>query len=294
MDGCVRPCSAAGRSLSSAAARFLVIGAASCEGAFVKRIEIETPDGACPSYVFRPPSGGPWPAVLVFMDGLGIRPAMLEIGERLATHGYFVLLPDLFHRSGAYEPMDPRAIFSDPEKRRMRETFLALATPANVMSDTGAFLDFLTHSPDVKPGGTGTTGYCMGGLMSLTAAGTYPDRIVATASYHGGRLASDQPDSPHLLAPRIRSRVYVAGATDDPSFPDEMKARLEEALTHAGVDHRIETYPAKHGWVFRDTPAYDQAASERHWETLLALLDAKLMRPNEGSPLAKTSTPTTS
>ncbi len=134
----------------------------------------------------------------------------------------------------------------------------------------------------------------MGGLMSLTAAGTYPDRIVATASYHGGRLASDQPDSPHLLAPRIRSRVYVAGATDDPSFPDEMKARLEEALTHAGVDHRIETYPAKHGWVFRDTPAYDQAASERHWETLLALLDAKLMRPNEGSPLAKTSTPTTS
>jgi len=128
----------------------------------------------------------------------------------------------------------------------------------------------------------------MGGLMSLTAAGTYPDRIVATASYHGGRLATDQPDSPHLLAPRIRSRVYVAAAMDDPSFTDEMKTRLEEALTRAGVDHRIETYPAKHGWVFRDTPVDDREASERHWETLFALLDVKLMRPNESS------TPTTS
>jgi len=273
----------------------VVIGAASCEGAFVKRIEIETRDGACPSNVFRPPSGRPWPAVLVFMDGLGIRPAMLEIGERLATHGYFVLLPDLFHRSGAYEPMDPHAIFPDPEKRRMlRERFLALATPLNVMSDTGAFLDFLAHSPDVKPGRIGTTGYCMGGLMSLTAAGTYPDRIAATASYHGGRLATDEHDSPHLLAPRIRSRVYIAAATDDASFTDEMKTRLEDALTQAGVDHRIETYPAKHGWVFRDTPVYDRAASERHWETLLTLLDAKLMRPNESSPLAKNSPPPTS
>jgi len=114
--------------------------------------------------------------------------------------------------------------------------------------------------------------------MSLTAAGTYPDRIVATASYHGGRLATDAPDSPHLLAPKIRSRVYVAGAIEDQSFTDEMKQRLESALTAAGVDHRVETYQARHGWVFRDTPVYDAAAAERHWQTLLALLDAKLLR----------------
>jgi carboxymethylenebutenolidase len=114
--------------------------------------------------------------------------------------------------------------------------------------------------------------------MSLTAAGTYPDRIAATASYHGGRLASDAPDSPHLLAPRIKSRVYVAGAIEDASFPDDMKARLEDALTRAGVDHTIETYPAKHGWVLRDTPVYDAAASERHWQTMVALFDATLRR----------------
>lgn len=243
------------------------------------KVEIETRDGVCPSYVFQPEGGGPFPAVLVFMDGLGIRPAMLEVGERLATHGYFVLLPDLFYRSGPYEPMDPHTTFSDPEKRKvLMEKFFAPATPANVMSDTRAFLDYLAAQPAVKRGGIGTTGYCRGGLMSLTAAGTYPDRIVAAASYHGARLASDAPDSPHRLAPKIKARVYVAGAIEDQSFPDDMKARLEEALTAAGVDHRIETYPARHGWVLRDTPVYDAAAAERHWQTLVALLDAKLKK----------------
>ena len=137
------------------------------------------------------------------------------------------------------------AAFTDPEKRKVFiEKFFAFATQANIMSDTRAFLDYLAAQPDVKPGPIGTTGYCMGGLMSLTAAGTYPDRIAATASYHGGRLATDVPESPHLLAPKMKSRVYVAGAIEDGSFPDEMKSRLEDALTTAGVDHTIETYPA--------------------------------------------------
>jgi carboxymethylenebutenolidase len=211
------------------------------------------------------------------MDGLAIRPALLELGERLATSGYFVLLPDLFYRSGPYAPMDPKRVFSDPEMRKvLMEKYIAHATQANIMSDTVAFLDYLAKEPDVKPGGIGVTGYCMGGMMSVTAAGTFPDRIVAAASYHGGRLATDAPDSPHLLAPKMKARVYVAGATDDQGFPDDMKARLEEALTKAGVDHTIETYPAKHGWVFRDTPVYDEAACERHWTTLGALLGAKL------------------
>jgi carboxymethylenebutenolidase len=243
----------------------------------MSKIEIETKDGACPSYVFRPVGSGPWPAVLAFMDGIGIRPAMLEIGERLATSGYFVLLPDLFYRSGPYAPMNAHTVFTDPEQRKvLMEKFVAPATPANIMSDTGAFLDYLAVQHDVKPGGIGTTGYCMGGLMSLTAAGTFPDRIVAAASYHGGRLATERPDSPHLLAPKIKARVYVAGAIDDQSFPDDMKARLEEALTKAGVDHKIETYQAKHGWVLRDTPVYDAAAAERHWQTMLALFNATL------------------
>jgi carboxymethylenebutenolidase len=211
------------------------------------------------------------------MDALAIRPALLELGERLATYGYFVLVPDLFYRSGAYEPMDPATLFSDPEKRKVLfEKYVAPATQANIMSDTRAFLDYLAEQPDVKPGKIGTTGYCMGGLMSLTAAGTFPAEIAAAASYHGGRLATDDPQSPHLLAPKMRSRVYVGGAIEDDSFPDDMKARLEAALTQAGVDHKIETYPAKHGWVFRDIPVYDAAASERHWQTLTALMDGTL------------------
>jgi carboxymethylenebutenolidase len=243
----------------------------------MSNVDIVTRDGRCPSYVVRPSGEGPWPAVLVFMDGLGIRPAILAVGQRLAAHGYFVLLPDLFYRSGPYEPMDPHSVFSDPEKRKvLSEKFFAHVSPANIMSDTQAFLDYLASEPDAKKGGIGTTGYCMGGLMSLTAAGTYPDHVVAAASFHGGRLATDAPDSPHLLAPKMKARVYVAGAIEDPSFPDDMKARLEDALTKAGVDHRIETYPAKHGWVLRDTPVYDAAAAERHWKSLLGLLDETL------------------
>ena len=241
------------------------------------KIAIETADGTCPAYVYRPDGNGPWPGVLVFMDGLGIRPAMLEIGERLAASGYFVLLPDLYYRSGPYEPMDPHKVFSDPAQRKvLMEKFMGLATPANVMADTKFFLDYLGAQRDAKKGGIGTTGYCMGGLMSLTAAGTYPDRVAAAASYHGGRLATDAPDSPHRLAPKMKARVYVAGAIEDQTFPDDMKARLEQALTDAGVDHKIETYPARHGWVLRDTPVYDAAAAERHWNTMLALFGAML------------------
>lgn len=243
----------------------------------MNKIEIKTRDGICPSYVYQPAGKGPWPGVLVFMDGLAIRPAMLELGERLSTYGYYVLLPDLFYRSGPYEPMDPHKVFSDPEQRKiLMEKFIAPATQANIMSDTRAFLDHFEAQRDVERGGIGTTGYCMGGLMSLTAAGTYPNEILATAAYHGGRLASDSPESPHLLAPKMRSRVYVAGAIEDASFPDDMKQRLEDALTKAGVDHTIETYQAKHGWVLRDTPVYDAAAAERHWQTLTGLLESTL------------------
>jgi carboxymethylenebutenolidase len=238
----------------------------------MSKLEIATKDGSCPSYVYRPSGSGPWPGVLVFMDGIGIRPVMLELGARLATHGYFVLLPDLFYRAGAYEPMNGLSVFSDPEQRKvLLEKFFPIATQAHIMSDTSAFLDYLAAEPDVKPGRVGVTGYCMGGLMAVTAAGTYPDRIAFAASFHGGRLATDAPTSPHLLAPKMKSRIYVAGALEDQSFPDEMKARLETALTEAGVEHQIETYPAKHGWVFRDTPVYDAAAAERHWQSLLAL-----------------------
>jgi len=155
----------------------------------MSKVEIRTKDGSCPSYVYRPTGTGPWPAVVVFMDGFGIRPAMLEVGERLATHGYFALLPDLFYRSGPYEPMNPHTVFADPAARKvLMEKFFALAAPANIMSDTRAFLDYLAVQPDVKPGGIGTTGYCMGAFMSLSV------RAVDASSRYRCRPQGGHPD----------------------------------------------------------------------------------------------------
>lgn len=232
------------------------------------KIEIKTEDGTCPAYVYGERSA---PGVLVYMDGIGIRPAMLEVAERISKHGYFVLLPDLYYRAGAYEPMDAKTLFSNPETLAMLRTrFMSAATQANIMRDTPAFLDVL-GKPKV-----GTTGYCMGGGLSLAAAGHYPDRIAAAASFHGGRLATDDPTSPHLLAPKITARVYVAGAIEDASFPDEQKQKLEEALTAARVDHVVTTYPARHGWVPSDTPTHDAAQADRHYSELFKLFDETL------------------
>lgn len=238
---------------------------------------ITTRDGDCRSFIFTPKGDGPWPAVLMYMDALAVRPALLEVGQAVADLGYFVLLPDLFYRSGAYEPMDPHDIFGNPDAFKMlKEKFMVHATMDNIMSDTAAFLDFLDQQPDAKSGPIGTTGYCMGGRFSLAAAGRFPDRIAASASFHGGNLANNDADSPHRLAPNMKARVFVAGATDDKGFPDAMKQRLETALDEAGVTHRVETWPAKHGWTFRDTPAYDQTCAERHLRTLKELFDATL------------------
>jgi carboxymethylenebutenolidase len=240
-------------------------------------INIETRDGNCRSFRFQPAGTGPWPAVIVYMDALAIRPALLELGQRIADLGYAVLVPDLFYRSGPYEAMDPRTVFADPDGfKELREKFMVHVTMDNMMSDTAAFLDFLGAQSDVKPGPVGTVGYCMGGRFALAAAGTWPGRIAACASFHGANLATDGDDSPHRLASKIKARVFVAGATGDNSFPDEMKQRLETALDNAGVAHTVETWPAKHGWTFHDTPVYDEACFERHLQVLAQLFQATL------------------
>jgi carboxymethylenebutenolidase len=244
-------------------------------------VTIKTRDGVAPASVFQPDNGkGPWPAVLVYQDGRGIRPALFELAERIASGGYVVLLPDLFYRAGPYEAPDGRTFSQDAElRKRWQEKYMATATKPNVRSDTEAFLEFLAGRPEVSSLAVGTTGYCMGGSLSLAAAGNFPDRVIAAASYHGGNLASDAPDSPHLLAPKIKARVYVAGAIADASFPDEQKDRLIDAFQRAHVQHTVETYAgAKHGWVPTDSAVYDAAASERHYQTLLALFDATLKK----------------
>jgi carboxymethylenebutenolidase len=242
-----------------------------------EKIDITTEDGVCPAYVFHPAGAGPWPAVLFFMDGIGIRPALFEIGERLAAHGYYVLLPDLYYRVGPYEPMDAKRVFTDPELRQtLFQKFMGKINQALAMRDTRAALAFLAAQPDVAPGKIGATGYCMGGGFAIMAAGHFPDRFAAVAAYHPANLATDAPDSPHLLAPKIQAKVYVGQASDDANFPEAMKARLDAALTEAGVAHTIDLYAARHGWVPSDTPVHDAPAAERHWQTLFALLDGTL------------------
>jgi carboxymethylenebutenolidase len=242
---------------------------------------IQTRDGQPRAWLFQPDaSPGPWPAVLVYHDGRGIRPAVFEIAERIARGGYVVLLPDLFYRAGAYDAPDGATFAKDPDfRKRWQDKYISTASKANVRSDTEAFLEFLAGRPEVSSLSIGTTGYCMGGGLSLSAAGSFPDRVIAAASYHGGNLATDAPDSPHLLAPKIKARLYVAGAVEDASFTDEQKQRLEGALSQANVKHTVETYAgAKHGWVTSDSAVYDAEASERHYQTLLALFDATLKK----------------
>jgi carboxymethylenebutenolidase len=233
---------------------------------------ITTPDGICPTRVFRPATGaGPWPGVVMFMDGIGIRQALFDMAQRLADAGYVVLLPDVFYRAGEYTAADPAQLFTGPPEVRQAwfQKFLAVATTANVMRDLPALLAALAAQPDVKPGRFGVTGYCLGGRLAIAAAGTLPDRFAAAASYHGGGLATDAPDSPHVLAAHITAVVYVAAADNDDPV---MIQKLDEALTAAGVVHTTETYPAKHGWVPSDTPIHDAVQTERHWKTLIELL----------------------
>jgi carboxymethylenebutenolidase len=231
-------------------------------------VTVPTPDGSCPSVLVAPDGGGPWPAVILFMDAGGVRPAMVAMAEQLADLGYVVLLPEMYYRHGAYEPFDLATAFADSVERARLFGMIGELTKAMAASDAGAFLEFLAGRPEVVGTKFGTTGYCMGGGLSLTAAAHHPDRIVAAASFHGGNLASAAPDSPHLVVGRITGRVVVAGAQDDDSFPAEQAELLEQALTEGGVDHTLETYPAHHGFAVPDNPTYDEAAAARHWQAL--------------------------
>lgn len=236
-------------------------------------LNITTPDSTCPASLFTPASGtGPWPGVIFFMDGLGIRASMWEMGQRLADAGYAVLLPDAYYRQGPYAPMVPAEIFASPEQRAALMERVGSLTRERKIADTQAYLACLATRPEVKAGKYGATGYCMGGHAALTAAGAFPDKFAAIASFHGGHLATDKPESPHNFAQNITARVYIAGADEDPSFDEPQKVRLEEALSKAGVDHVVEIYAgALHGYAVRDLPVFNPEAAERHWAELLKL-----------------------
>jgi carboxymethylenebutenolidase len=242
-------------------------------------VQIPMPDGAARAFVFTPDAGsGPWPAVIMFMDGPGIRPALFDMADRLAAAGYYVLLPDLFWRLGPYEPFDLKALFGSEEGlKAFRAQVMSATDPKRAMADTGAFLAWLDQQPRADARKIGVTGYCMGGSFVMHAAGTYPDRIAAAAAFHPSMLATDREDSPHRLAAKIRARVLVAGADEDRSFDEAQKDRLAAALEDAGVDAEVAIWKGlKHGWAPADMPVHDAAGAERHWQALLELFDETL------------------
>jgi carboxymethylenebutenolidase len=240
-----------------------------------EQFAIPTPDGLCPSHLFTPADGTPRPAVIFYMDAGGVRPGLLAMAERLAQAGYAVLVPDLFYRFGSYGPLVPAEVFAG-DFRAILGPMVATTGNAIAAADTEAFLAFLASRSDVLGSRHGAVGFCMGGGMAITAAGRWPDRFAAAASFHGGNLATDAPDSPHLLAPAIQAELHIGAAHKDGSYPPAMAQRFEQALTAANVRFTARTYPAMHGWMMPDFPVFDAAAAEDGWRTMLDLYDRTL------------------
>jgi len=240
-----------------------------------EQVTIETRDGHCPAYVMTPAGSGPWPAVILYMDAGGIRPAVLEMAQRLAGYGYVVLVPDLFYRYGAYGPFVPKELFAG-DFRAVIGPLMATTGNDKAAEDTAAFLAYLDTRSDIAGKKLGAVGFCMGGGMAIAAAGTYPDRFGAVASFHGGNLATDAPTSPHLFAPKLTAEIYIAAAENDASYPPEMATRFEAALSEHGVRYGAEIYNAEHGWMKPDFPVYDHTEAERGWTAMLALFARNL------------------
>ena len=248
----------------------------------MRRVDVRIPaaDGPSDGTLHLPDGDGPWPGVLLFPDAGGARETIRLMGDQLAGLGYAALIPDIYYRAGQWTPFDVATLFTDPQERARMSALVGPLTNDRIIADAVAFADFLLARPEVSGPAIGTTGYCLGGRMSLIAAGGLGGTVAAAASFHGGRLAvAGDPSSPHLLADRIAATVYVAGAADDGSFTAEQAGLLESALADAGVEHTVEFYPARHGFAVPDNPTYDAAASERHWQALNALYRTHL-RPS--------------
>lgn len=241
-------------------------------------VEIPAPDGPARGTLVLPEGDGPWPGVVLFPDAGGWRETMVEMAEKIAGPGYAVLVPDVFYRQGDWAPIDLNTAFGDATERARLFGYMSSLTNERIIADTAAFIDFLQARPEVRGAGVGTTGYCMGGRMSMVAAGALGTKITAAASFHGGRIAvEDDPNSPHLLAGQISATVYVAGAIEDSSFTAEQAELLEKALTEAGVKHTVEFYPAKHGFAVPDhRSVYDEAAAQRHYQALASFYGSTL------------------
>ncbi|HZN47550.1 MAG TPA: dienelactone hydrolase family protein [Ramlibacter sp.] len=239
-----------------------------------KHLDITTPDGAMNSFVVHPEEGGPHPVVLFYMDAPGKREELHDMARRLASVGYYVVLPNLYYRRAREFELKART----PEA--MKPMFELMDSLSNGMTvrDTQAMLKFVDAQPEADSSRVGAVGYCMSGPFVFAAAAAFPERLRAIASIHGARMVTDSDDSPHRMAPRIRCETYVACAETDIWAPPEAMATLQAALEAAGTPHRLEWYPeAHHGFVFpRREGIYHRPSAERHWERLFTLFRRNL------------------
>jgi len=239
-------------------------------------VTITTPDGACDAF-FVHPARGRHAAVLVWPDIGGLRPGFRTMGRRLAESGYAVLTVNPFYRSARAPVLAEGEAFAQPEVRARLMSYTAQFNPERIASDATAFIGWLdTQSAVDTSKGVGTTGYCMGGALTMRTAAAVPNRVRAGGSFHGGGLATAAPTSPHLLIPQMRANYLVAVAQNDDAQDPGEKDRLRAAFDAAGRQAEIEVYPAQHGWCSIDSRVYDQAQADRAYARLIALFEANL------------------
>ena len=255
----------------------LLPGAAGALEVTAANVEVETPDGTADGH-FVHPSSGAHPGVLVWPDALGLRPAFEGMARRLAESGYAVLVVNPYYRSVRAPVLPEGASFRDEATRKKIFPLMRSLTPETIVRDAGAFVGFLDGQDAVASDRKmGTTGYCMGGSMTMRTAAAFPDRVGAGASFHGGRLVTDGPDSPHLLVDKMRAHYLFAIAENDDKKDPEAKNVLRDVFAAAGLPAEIEVYAGTlHGWCPPDSAVYHEAQAERAWSRLLALFETAL------------------
>ena len=240
-------------------------------------VDIPTKDGKTTTFIVHPDRGGPFPVILFYMDAPAIREELRDMSRRLASSGYYVVLPNMYYRRGVMElgplPTDPNA----PERKRMFEHMNSLTIPL-VMDDTEALLKFVDGQAAASKGPIGCVGYCMSGQYAVNAAARWPDRVAAAASFYGTRLVSNDADSPHIMAKKAKADIYFGCAERDHYVPMEMIDTLRKQLAVDNVKNaEVEIYrDADHGFAFPQRAVYDKPSAERHWERLFALFKRNL------------------
>jgi len=255
------------------------IAGAAAAGVTEADVQVHTPSGVCDAALIHPQGQGRWPGVILFVDAFGLRPAMRDMAKRLAVDGYTVLVPNPYYRSTKAPGIDPGFDFTNTADRAKLDALRAPLTSGAVMQDAAAYVKFLDSQASVdRHAKMGVFGYCMGGPMTLQAAAAVPARIGAGASFHGGGLVTDKPDSPHLLVAKIKAQYYFGIAANDDQRQPDAKTKLDAAFHAANLPAKIEVYEGTlHGWCVKDMPLqagkpiYNEALAERAWNELVAL-----------------------